>query len=120
MTLFVNAFIITSLFGTLVTADSKNLNIDVPSQISSESSHSSGYSVLRLLLGDEQYLTAIRRTKMIFTFSSISDNSIELIDNIAESSEQAIDKLDELAQKNLLSYSKIFLTKLSQRPHSIL
>ncbi|VAW52344.1 hypothetical protein MNBD_GAMMA05-703 [hydrothermal vent metagenome] len=115
MALFVNTLIITSLFGTLVTADSKKLNIDIPSQISNTSSHSPGYSALRLLLDDEQYLTTIRRTKMIFTFSSISDNSIELIDNIAESSEQAIDNLDELAQKRpviaFVDFSEKAITK---------
>ena len=45
-----------------------------------------GYSVLRLLLEDEQHLTLIRRTKTVLTFSGISDGSRKLVDEIAEAS----------------------------------
>ena len=100
MIFFVNTLLITSLFGTLITSDTQRPISDVPPQpISNTSSLSSGYSTLRLFLEDEQYLTAVRRTKMILTFSTISDNSSNLIDNIADSSEQALDKLEELSQK---------------------
>ena len=56
-----------------------------------------GYSVLKLFLRDEQRLTTIRRAKMVLTFSGISDHSTALIDEIADSSEQALGELDELA-----------------------
>ena len=100
MIFLVNTLLITSLFSTLITSDTQHLNIDIsPQHTANTSSLSSGYSALKLFLEDEQYLTAIRRTKMILTFSSISDNSSNLIDNIANSSEQAIAQLDKLAQK---------------------
>ena len=99
MPLLLNTLIITSLVSTLVASDIQHSNLDIQQQISGTSSLSSGYSTLRLFLDDEQYLTTIRRTKMVFTFSSISDNSSDLIDSIAETSGQAIDTLDELAQK---------------------
>lgn len=57
-----------------------------------------GYSALKLFLEDEQYLTTIRRTKMVLTFSSISEGTSKLIDDIASSSEQALEELENLAQ----------------------
>lgn len=59
----------------------------------------SGYSALKIFLEDEQYLTTIRRTKMVITFSDISDNSKKLIDDIADSSEQALVELEAFAQQ---------------------
>lgn len=59
---------------------------------------SSGYSVLKIFLEDEQHLTTIRFTKMFITFSGISDSSATLIDDIANSSEQALDELEALAK----------------------
>ena len=59
---------------------------------------SNGYSALKLFLEDEQYLTTIRRTKMVLTFSGINDDTSELIDNIASSSEQALDELEKIAE----------------------
>ena len=59
----------------------------------------SGYSALKIFLEDEQYLTTIRRTKMVITFSDISDNSKKLIDDIADSSEQALVELEASAQQ---------------------
>lgn len=59
----------------------------------------SGYSALKIFLEDEQYLTTIRRTKMVITFSDISDNSKNLIDDIADSSEQALAELEAFAQQ---------------------
>ena len=58
-----------------------------------------GYSTLKIFLEDEQYLTAIRRTKMLITFSDISDSSRKLIDDIADSSEQALAELKKIAQE---------------------
>ena len=59
----------------------------------------SGYSALKIFLEDEQYLTTIRRTKTVITFSDISDNSKKLIDDIADSSEQALVELEAFAQQ---------------------
>jgi len=59
-----------------------------------------GYSVLKLFLKDEQHLTSIRRVKTVLTFKGISDDSTKLIDNIADSSAQALDELDKLAASN--------------------
>ena len=56
-----------------------------------------GYSALKLFLGDEQHLTTIRWVKTIITFDGISDHSKQLIDVIADSSEQALDDLEQLA-----------------------
>ena len=56
-----------------------------------------GYSVLKLLLEDEQHLTLIRRTKTVLTFSVISDGSRKLVDEIADSSERALEQLEQLA-----------------------
>ena len=58
-----------------------------------------GYSTLKIFLEDEQYLTAIRRTKMLLTFSDISDSSRKLIDDIANSSEKALEELKKIAQE---------------------
>ncbi len=50
-----------------------------------------------MFLEDEQYLTTIRRIKMIITFSTISDRSTKLVDNIASTSAQAIEELEKLS-----------------------
>ncbi len=79
------------------------INISSTNSISADSkaaanSSSAGYSVLRLFLEDEQHLTTIRHTKMLITFSAVSDRSGELIDDIATSSELALGELEKLAQ----------------------
>jgi hypothetical protein len=56
-----------------------------------------GYSALKLFLEDEQHLTTIRWVKTIITFDGISDSSKQLIDEIADSSEQALVDLEQLA-----------------------
>jgi hypothetical protein len=56
-----------------------------------------GYSALKLFLEDEQHLTTIRWVKTIITFDGISDHSKKLIDEIADSSEQALEDLEQLA-----------------------
>lgn len=65
-------------------------------------STSSGYSALKIFLEDEQHLTTIRRTKMVITFSDISDSSKQLIDDIANSSDLALEELKEIAQQKPL------------------
>jgi hypothetical protein len=67
------------------------------SQKSSAQTTDVGYSVLKLFLADEQYLTAIRRVKMVITFEGISKDSSALIDKIADSSELALEQLEKLA-----------------------
>lgn len=56
-----------------------------------------GYSALKLFLEDEQHLTTIRRIKLVLAFESISGKSKKLIDEIADSSEQALEDLEKLA-----------------------
>ena len=56
-----------------------------------------GYSALKLFLEDEQHLTTIRRVKLVLAFEGISDNSRKIIDQIADSSEQALEDLEKLA-----------------------
>ena len=63
------------------------------------SSLDAGYSVLRLFLDDEQYLTSIRRVKTVITFTGISGESTVLIDDIADASEQALEELERLAME---------------------
>lgn len=62
-----------------------------------ENKLNSGYSVLRLLLEDEQHLTTIRRIKAVLAFEGISEPSRKLIDDIAELSSTALKELDALA-----------------------
>lgn len=56
-----------------------------------------GYSALKLFLEDEQHLTTIRRIKLVLAFEGISNRSKKLVDEIADSSKQALDDLDKLA-----------------------
>ena len=86
--------VITGLIATFVIADAPVVNAN---NRSATSPTSTGYSALKLFLEDEQYLTAIRRTKMVISFSGISDKSVKLIDDISNSSEQAIEELEKLA-----------------------
>ena len=58
-----------------------------------------GYSVLKLLLEDEQHLTLIRRTKMIITFDGISTGSEALIDSISDASEKDLETLERLSSQ---------------------
>ena len=100
MPLLLNTLILTSLVSTLIIADAPIPAIETPHLISSTSTdNQAGYSVLKLLLEDEQYLTTIRRTRMIVTFTAINDSSSELIDKISDSSTKAIDELKLLADE---------------------
>jgi len=94
MSSLVNLILVSSLFGALVIADTP---VEITVKQTTVNSLAPGYSVLKLFLQDEQYLTTIRRTKMVITFSGISDNTSNLIDEIAETSEQAVETLDKLA-----------------------
>jgi hypothetical protein len=91
---FYKLIVITCLIATFVIADDPVVNANNRSVTSPTST---GYSALKLFLEDEQYLTAIRRTKMVISFSGISDKSVKLIDDISNSSEQAIEELEKLA-----------------------
>ncbi len=64
---------------------------------SSGASLEAGYSALKLFLQDEQHLTTIRRIKTVLTFKGTSTQTTELIDRIADTSEQALDELEQLA-----------------------
>lgn len=75
---------------------SNNPVVDANNKTSSNAT-SNGYSALKLFLEDEQHLTTIRRTKMVITFSGISDSSTQLIDDISSSSEQALEEMGKLA-----------------------
>lgn len=66
------------------------------SQNAAEQSTDTGYSVLKLFLEDEQHLTTIRRVKKLITFEGISNDSTTLIDEIADSSELALEQLKKL------------------------
>ncbi len=101
MPLLLNALILTSLVSTLIISDTPIPVVETPQQRNSISaSNQAGYNVLKLLLEDEQYLTTIRRTRMILTFTTINDTSSELIDEISDSSGEAIDELKLLADEN--------------------
>lgn len=91
---FYKLLVITCLIATFVIADDPVVNANNRSVTSPTAT---GYSALKLFLEDEQYLTAIRRTKMVISFSGISDKSVKLIDDISNSSEQAIEELEKLA-----------------------
>lgn len=55
-----------------------------------------GYSMLRLFLVDEHYLTAIRWVKTVLSFGGISPDSVQLIDDISQYAEAALQELDAL------------------------
>ena len=85
---FYKLLFITSLICAFVIAENTVVNANSRSVTSPTTT---GYSALKLFLEDEQYLTAIRRTKMVISFSDISDKSGKLIDYINDTSEQAIE-----------------------------
>lgn len=87
---------ISSLAGSLVIADSPVVTASVQ-HISISPDAIAGYSALKLFLEDEQHLTTIRRVKIVINFSDISEQSIKLVDNIADSSAQAAEELEKLS-----------------------
>ena len=56
-----------------------------------------GYDILRDTLRDEQHLKTIRYTKTIVTFKSISEDTEQVIDDIAQTSAVALKELEQLA-----------------------
>ncbi|MDH5436875.1 MAG: hypothetical protein OEX83_08950 [Gammaproteobacteria bacterium] len=58
-----------------------------------------GYDALRLFLEDEQYLTTVRRLKNVITFSGINQPLANLVDDIADISETALEELEDLAEQ---------------------
>ena len=78
----------------LMISDSPSVNARAPANFSTPST---AYSVLKLLLEDEQHLTLIRRAQMIVTFNGISEQSARLIDMISDSSDQDLEALEKLA-----------------------
>lgn len=95
MQLFSKLLLITLISSSFFVANFSLANANVtPKEIKAIDS---GYSVLKLLLEDEQYLTVIRRTKMVLTFISINDTSTTIIDAISTSSERSLDELEALA-----------------------
>ena len=56
-----------------------------------------GYAILHATLGDEQYLKTIRLAKTIVTFKSISEPTRHIIDDIAQTSSDALEDLEQLA-----------------------
>jgi hypothetical protein len=63
----------------------------------SDQARSIGYSLLRKLLRDEQYIKAIRLAKSVFTFRALADPTKTLIDDIAARSSEKLTELDRLA-----------------------
>ncbi len=90
---YINAFLLSALLATTMNHDS------YADHAASADELNTGYSVLILFLEDEQYLTVIRRAKLILTFSGISDASEQLVDDIADTSEDALEQFDELADE---------------------
>ncbi|RLB62319.1 MAG: hypothetical protein DRH08_12655 [Deltaproteobacteria bacterium] len=97
MQLFFKLLLIACVSGSLFVTSFSLANANVtPKGINAIDS---GYSVLKLLLEDEQHLTVIRRTKMVLTFTRINDTSTTIIDAISTSSEQSLGELETLATK---------------------
>lgn len=89
---------VASLVAVLIISDSPAVSANTQASVNSTASPiAPGYSVLKLLLEDEQHLTFIRRTQMVITFDSIGDHSARLIDAISDSSERDLEKLEKLA-----------------------
>ena len=84
----------TSLLGVAVVAGNPAIGA---SHQKTTNTVDAGYSALKLFLEDEQHLTTIRRVKLVLAFEGISDNSRKIIDQIADSSEQALEDLEKLA-----------------------
>lgn len=97
MTTFIRLFFITSITVSLIFADSPIVSAKTKA-VNASQNITAGYSALKLFLKDEQYLTVIRRTKMVITFSGISKKSVTLIDNIADTSEQSLTELEKLSR----------------------
>ena len=94
--------LIGSVAGALYVASFSLVTANAPTSVSSSTTSAvdSAYSVLKLLLEDEQHLTTIRHTKMVITFTSINDTSSKLIDGISDGSEQLLNELEKLSEED--------------------
>ena len=97
MSALIRLFFITSITVSLIFADSPIVSAKTKA-VNASQNITAGYSALKLFLEDEQYLTVIRRTKMVITFSGISKKSVTLIDNIADTSEQSLTELEKFSR----------------------
>ena len=86
------------VFFPLILSASTELPVKSKSETESVSTHP-GYTVLRIFLEDEQYLTAIRHFKTILSFTGTRQAIAELADDIADISEHALEQLEELADE---------------------
>ena len=93
MTIPFRLMLITSMLGILVISNTPAISASK----AQTGTIDSGYSALKLFLEDEQHLTTLRRVKLVLAFEGISDKSTRLVDEIAETSEQALDDLEKLA-----------------------
>ncbi len=85
------------MLAAIIAASGMAASGDTPARQPGDPSVDAGYSALRLFLKDEQHLTTIRRIKTVLTFDGVSDRTAELIDRIADSSDQALVELEALA-----------------------
>jgi len=85
---------ITSLLGVVVVTGNTAIGA---SHQKAANTVDAGYSALKLFLEDEQHLTTIRRVKLVLAFKGISAKSTKLVDEIADSSERALEDLEKLA-----------------------
>ena len=92
--IFFQLTLITALIGAIVISSASAVGAGQKSPVDGIDQ---GYSALKLFLRDEQHLTAIRRIKLVITFDGISKKSARLIDEIADSSELALEQLEQLA-----------------------
>lgn len=93
MSLPFSLMLITSMLGILVFTNTHAISASKQKADTIDS----GYSALKLFLEDEQHLTTLRRVKLVLAFEGISDQSTRLVDEIADTSEQALDDLEKFA-----------------------
>lgn len=93
MSLPFSLMLITSMLGILVLTNTHAISASKQKADTIDS----GYSALKLFLEDEQHLTTLRRVKLVLAFEGISDKSTRLVDEIADTSEQALDDLEKFA-----------------------
>ena len=93
MSLPFSLVLITSMLGILVFTNTHAISASKQKADTIDS----GYSALKLFLEDEQHLTTLRRVKLVLAFEGISDQSTRLVDEIADTSEQALDDLEKFA-----------------------
>ena len=107
--------LITSMLGILVFTNTQAIGASKQKADTLDS----GYSALKLFLEDEQHLTTLRRVKLVLAFEGISDKSTRLVDEIADTSEQALDDLEKLAAARPAIVFRNFPMIPSARPRLI-